>query len=134
MVPQRLISGSDLKRQRGWTETLIDALLGGPDALGPNPHGWRAPMRFFREDRVLDAERLPQFNRRVAQLTPRQQWRRSLPSRVLDPEEVPHLEWLVDPHLIALFHAARQPRRRRKRAGARPAVAAGPRFEVLRLF
>src|ERR1044071_3390574 len=48
----RLIRASDLKRQRGWTDTLLAALLGAPDALSPNPHGWRVPMRWYREDRV----------------------------------------------------------------------------------
>ncbi|MEJ7894700.1 MAG: hypothetical protein WKF94_18870, partial [Solirubrobacteraceae bacterium] len=64
----RLISASDLKRQRGWTETLVAGLLGAPDAHGPNPHGFRAPMRFFREDRVLNAELEPPFARRLGQL------------------------------------------------------------------
>lgn len=135
MVPHRLISASDLKRQRGWTETLVSALLGAPDAHGPNPHGFRPPMRFFREDRVLDAEREPTFTRRLGQLGTQQTWRRAQPARMLDPREIPHLEWLDDPWRIALFHAPRRPRTRRRRPVA-PAPAPSPalRFEVLRLF
>ncbi len=133
----RLISASDLKRQRGWTETLVSTLLGAPDAHGPNPHGWRAPMRFFREDRVLAAEREAPFARRLGQLGSHQTWRRDQPCRTLAPQEIEHLEWLDDPWRIALFHAPRRPRRRRRPApapaGPPPAVP-GLRFEVLRLF
>ena len=132
----RLISASDLKRQRGWTETLVAELLGAPDALGPNPHGFRPPMRFFREDRVLAAEAEPRFGRRLAQLDGHLAWRRSQPTRTLQAGDVPGLEWLQDPRLIALFLAPRRPRRRRRRRPQpRPvAPAAGLRFEVLRLF
>ena len=131
----RLISASDLKRQRGWTETLVTGLLGAPDAHGPNPHGFRAPMRFFREDRVLSAELEPPFLRRLGQLGAHQTWRRAQPTRCRAPAEIAHLEWLDDPWRIALFHAPRRPRRRRRRAAA-PAPASQPalRFEVLRLF
>lgn len=134
-VPHRLISASDLKRQRGWTETLVSALLGAPDAHGPNPHGFRAPMRFFREDRVLAAEREAPFERRLGQLAPQQVWRRSQPTRCHAPREIEHLEWLDDPWRIALFHAPRRPGRRRRRA-PQPAPPPAPamRFEVLRLF
>ncbi|MCW3012185.1 MAG: hypothetical protein JWO90_2589, partial [Solirubrobacterales bacterium] len=101
----RLISASDLKRQRGWTETLVSVLLGAPDAHGPNPHGFRAPMRFYREDRVLSAEAEPPFVRRLGQLGSHQAWRRQQPCRMLAPTEIDHLEWLDDPWRIALFHA-----------------------------
>jgi len=131
----RLTAASDLKRQRGWTEGLLVSLLGGPDALGPNPHGFRAPMRFFREDRVLAAEAEPAFARRAAQLGERQAWRRTLPTRTHVAADVPHLEWLDDPRLLALFHAPRRPRRpRRRRPALEPAPSPGLRFEVLRLF
>jgi hypothetical protein len=130
----RLISASDLKRQRGWTETLISVLLGAPDAHGPNPHGFRAPMRFFREDRVLSAEQEPPFARRLAQLAPHQDWRRQQPSRMLLPAEIAHLEWLDDPWRIALFHAPRRPRQRRPRRVETSPPATGLRYEVLRLF
>ncbi len=130
----RLISASDLKRQRGWTETLVAGLLGAPDAHGPNPHGFRAPMRFFREDRVLSAELEPPFARRLGQLAEHQTWRRAQPTRTLESAEIPHLEWLDDPWRIALFHAPRRPRRRRRRPAPVPAPAPAMRFEVLRLF
>ena len=131
----RLISASDLKRQRGWTETLVGGLLGAPDAHGPNPHGFRAPMRFFRDDRVESAEHEPPFLRRESQLTGQQTWRRGQPTRALDPTEIPHLEWLDDPWRIALFHAPRRPRSpRRRRAAPAPPPTPTPRFEVLRLF
>ncbi len=133
----RLISASDLKRQRGWTEGLVTQLLGAPDAHGPNPHGWRAPKRFYREDRVLAAELEPPFARRVGQLSEHQAWRRGQPCRMLVPAEIEHLEWLDDPWRIALFHAPRRPRRRRRpkpEPVAATAPAPGMRFEVLRLF
>lgn len=133
----RLISASDLKRQRGWTEGLIEALLGAPDALGPNPHGFRPPMRFFVEDRVHAAETGGPFVRRVAVLDERRAWRRNQPTRSRAPEEVPQLEWLDDPGRLALFLAPRIPRSRRPRRPPQPApapVAPGMRFEVLRLF
>jgi hypothetical protein len=132
----RLIRASDLKRQRAWTDTLISALLGAPDALSPNPHGWRAPMRWYREDRVRDAEATAAFAARAERIGPDAAWRRDLPTRTFAPGEVEHLEWLEDPARIALFHAPRRPRMRRPR---RPApvvvpVEPGQRFEVLRLF
>ncbi|HWH95321.1 MAG TPA: hypothetical protein VNT03_15780 [Baekduia sp.] len=133
---------SDLKRQRGWTETLVVTLLGAPDALSPNPHGWRAPMRWYRQDRVLDAERADAFKAWAGQLPQERTWRRELPTRTWAPDEVQQLEWLDDPARIALFHAPRRPRvrRRRRRAEAPGATAPAttmyplPRFEILRLF
>jgi hypothetical protein len=132
----RLIRASDLKRQRGWTDTLLAALLGAPDALSPNPHGWRVPMRWYREDRVLDAEATTAFQHRAERLGPPHAWRRTLPTRSWSPGEVEHLEWLDDPRRIALFHTPRQPRvRRRRRPPPVPAPApTGMRWEVLRLF
>ncbi|HEU4977185.1 MAG TPA: hypothetical protein VFT50_19000 [Baekduia sp.] len=137
---QRLFRASDLKRQRGWTDGLLAALLGAPDALSPNPHGYRSPMRWYRADRVLDAERLPAFGARAQRLGAHAAWRRELPTRSWSPEEVDQLEWLDHPARIALFHAPRRPRLRRRRpapappTGAREPAYALPRFEVLTLF
>ncbi len=129
------MSASDLKRQRGWTEGLLVALLGAPDALGPNPHGFRAPQRFFREDRALEAERDPGFVRRVEGLSEHGAWRREQPTRSYGPEEIHRLEWLDDPGRIRLFLAPRVPRRRRRPAPEPAAAApAGMRFEILTLF
>jgi hypothetical protein len=135
----RLISASDLKRQRGWTDALVTTLLGAPDALCPNPHGWRAPMRWFREDRVLDAEHAPGFAERIGRLSAREVWRREQPTRTSAPDDVELLEWLDDPARIALFHTPRRPRRRRRRTPDQRAPAPAPlpvgqRWEVLRLF
>lgn len=132
-MAERLISASNLKRQRGWTETLIAALLGAPDAHGPNPHGFRAPKRYFREDRVLEAEAAPAFARRLPRLSERQTWRRELPTQTVQPDEIANLEWLRDPRLIALFHATRRPRTRRPKPRL-PPPSPGLRFEVLTLF
>lgn len=132
-----LISASDLKRQRGWTEGLIGTLLGAPDALAPNPHGFRPPMRYFAQDRVLDAERAPAFAAWLHRLDERRAWRRDQPTRSRLPSEVPQLEWLNDPRRIALFLMPRVPRRRRpRRSEPAPAVRRDPveRFEVLTLF
>jgi hypothetical protein len=133
-----LISASDLKRQRGWTEGLMAALLGAPDALAPNPHGYRPPMRFFAEDRVLAAECEAAFAHRVAALDERRRWRREQPTRTRLPTEIDNLEWLHDPRAIALFLAPRVPRRRpRRRPPERLPFARRDeplRFEVLTLF
>ncbi|WP_445149494.1 hypothetical protein [Baekduia sp. Peel2402] len=129
----RLIRASDLKRQRAWTDTLIVTLLGAPDALSPNPHGWRAPMRWYREDRVLDAEATAAFTARAERLDDAVAWRRDLPTRSFAPTEIEHLEWLDDPDRIALFHTPRRPRMRRPRRAA-PAPPSAPAYEVLRLF
>jgi len=93
-------------------------------------------MRFFREDRVLDAEGGPRFVRRLEQLDGHRAWRRGQPTRTLEAGDVPGLEWLQDPRLIALFLAPRRPRRRRPRGPQRRPAAPQPglRFEVLRLF
>ncbi len=130
----RLISASDLKRQRGWTEGLITALLGAPDAHGPNPHGFRAPKRFYREDRVLVAEREAPFVRRVEALPQPLTWRRGQPTRAHAPMEIDHLEWLDDPWRLALFHAPRRARTKRPKRAPEPAPQPGLRFEVLTLF
>lgn len=54
-------SRSDLLR-RGWTKGLIAELLGPPDWTDTNPHGAGfAPMRCWRQDRVLAAEQNPVF-------------------------------------------------------------------------
>jgi len=46
----------DLK-QRGWSDALIDDLLGSPGWTEPNPHyATAAPMRCWRQERVLAAE------------------------------------------------------------------------------
>jgi len=133
-----LVSASDLKRQRGWTEGLIGGLLGAPDALAPNPHGFRSPMRFFAEDRVLEAEREVMFGRWAQRLEGDRAWRRNQPTRSRLPAEIEHLEWLQDPRTIALFLAPRVPRRRRRRPEPvpPPPVTRYPMapFEVLRLF
>ncbi len=137
LTRHRVISASDLRRQRGWTETLIGALLGAPDAHCPNPHGWRSPMRLYREDRVLDAETHPDFVRRVEKLDEALRWRREQPSRALDPTTIEHLEWLDDPERIALFHLPRRPRMRVRRppveATTQVAYALPP-FQVMQLF
>jgi hypothetical protein len=47
---------------RGWKRTTVEALLGAPDQLRPNPHHPEAPpMRLYRTVRVNAAERSPQF-------------------------------------------------------------------------
>jgi hypothetical protein len=127
-----LIRASDLKRQRGWTETMVVVLLGAPDALSPNPHGFRAPMRWYREDRVLDAEAGPAFRARADRLARRV----GEPMRSSAPETIEQLEWLDDPEHIALFHTPRRKRMRRPRTPLPQPVAlpVGQRFEVLRLF
>ena len=80
------------------------------------------PARLPRADAVL--RRGPRAGRRgrarlhppraPAQPAPRA-WRRSQPTRSHAPAELEHLEWLRDPHCLALFHAPRRPRRRRSR-------------------
>jgi hypothetical protein len=144
----RLVRASDLKRQRGWSEGLVTSLLGAPDALSPNPHGWRAPMRWFRVDRVEDAERSAPFAARVAALPTGAVWRRELPTRSWTADEIEGLEWLDDPARIALFHTPRRARTRLRRRPATSGAGAGgpgpesgrsvlyplPRFEVLTLF
>jgi len=49
----------DLLRERGWTRTLVDAILGQPDKLAVNPRGYRSPMQLFARERVLEAETMP---------------------------------------------------------------------------
>jgi hypothetical protein len=136
-----IVSASNLKRQRGWTEGLVETLLGAPDALAPNPHGFRPPMRFFAHDRVLEAERAPEFVRWIEKLDDGRAWRRTQPTRTHVPAELEGLEWLQDPRRIALFAVPRVPRRRLRRPVTpdrdvvkEPVRYPLPRFEVLRLF
>lgn len=49
-------------KDRGWTDTLIDNLLGQPDKLQRNPHDRRwAKMKLYVLDRVQDAENTDEF-------------------------------------------------------------------------
>jgi hypothetical protein len=132
-----LISASDLKRQRGWTETLVCDLLGAPDALGPNPHGFRPPMRFFREERVSTRRPGPGSPAASSSSTRSGRGGALQPTRVLQAGDVAGLEWLEDPrpHRAVPRAAATAPPAAAP-AAAPPAAAAQPglRFEVLRLF
>jgi hypothetical protein len=50
---------------RGWSKRLISDLLGEADWTAPNPHGAGfAPMRCWRLDRVLEAEKTLAFQER----------------------------------------------------------------------
>ena len=52
---------SELLR-RGWTQGLIEKLLGKPDQLETNPHHRSGPkMRLYALSRVLQAEASPDF-------------------------------------------------------------------------
>ena len=52
---------SELLR-RGWTQGLIEKLLGKPDQLMTNPHHRSGPkMRLYARARVLQAEASPDF-------------------------------------------------------------------------
>jgi len=52
---------SELLR-RGWTQGLIEKLLGKPDQLMTNPHYRSGPkMRLYARARVLKAEASPDF-------------------------------------------------------------------------
>ena len=51
-------------RDRGWNPTLIEKYLGEPDGHTTNPHvSTAAPMRLWRNCRVLEAEMRPDFVR-----------------------------------------------------------------------
>jgi hypothetical protein len=57
-------SQSDLLK-RGWTKPLMPQLLGNPDWTSANPHGAGfAPMKCWRQDRVIAAEETPAFRER----------------------------------------------------------------------
>ena len=48
--------------RRGWTQGLIEKLLGNPDQLERNPHHRSGPkMRLYARARVLQAEASPDF-------------------------------------------------------------------------
>ena len=54
-------------RGRGWTETMIQRLLGEPDQRIVNPYyRTAAPMRLYRAARVMVAEAMPAFAERAA--------------------------------------------------------------------
>lgn len=49
-------------KERGWTETMIDRLLGKPDATLRNPHNRKwAAHRFWLRERVWQAECSEEF-------------------------------------------------------------------------
>jgi hypothetical protein len=55
------VNRTDLVRGRGWTDELIDELLGLPDLGGPNPHRSGGPLQRFLLPRVEEAERSERF-------------------------------------------------------------------------
>lgn len=57
------ITPTRLKQDRGWTDRLVQAYLGEPDATRPNPRYRHAgaPMRLYRVDRVTAAESSERF-------------------------------------------------------------------------
>lgn len=60
-IPPGFTSTAGLKR-RGWTDGLIQKLLGAHDRTAPNPKFRRAaPMRLYRTSRVEAAEAAPDF-------------------------------------------------------------------------
>jgi hypothetical protein len=68
-----MLTKSDLKA-RGWTESLIDAVLGEPDQLRKNPHHRSGPpMQLFEHDRVVAKETEPEFVAAQAKRASRQQ-------------------------------------------------------------
>lgn len=68
-MQSRLVVGNEMLTlsgvlARGWTRTMVDALLVGPDATKPNPYSKRAvPMRLYARVRVEAAEKDPQWQR-----------------------------------------------------------------------
>jgi hypothetical protein len=130
VLPERLVRASHLKRQRGWTEPLIAALLGPPDALAPNPHGFRPAMRLFCVRRVLAAEADPAFRAREARMSGWLAWRREQPLRCFAPAELegcrPLPARLAQTSLFAAPAAAPLPRPDRARQRRRREAAAGP--------
>lgn len=59
-------------RARGWTEAMVQHLLGEPDQRVVNPYyRTAAPMRLYRAARVLAAEHSPSFAERAAKAAAR---------------------------------------------------------------
>ena len=56
------ITPNRLKKERGWNDACIKALLGEPDKTAPNPHYKKAPpMRLYALERVLQKEKSKKF-------------------------------------------------------------------------
>jgi hypothetical protein len=61
-------------RTRGWTPALIASYLGEPDGTRRNPrYRSAAPMRLYREDRVVEAEATPHWQAAAARAKVRSQ-------------------------------------------------------------
>lgn len=53
-------------KERGWSEKLIQQLLGEPDEYGTNPHYKSGPpTRLFLRERVFQAEETPSFQTHI---------------------------------------------------------------------
>jgi len=51
-------------KSRGWTDSAINRFLGEPDKERPNPYSKKMPsMKLFSEDRVIEAEKTPEFEK-----------------------------------------------------------------------
>ena len=51
----------DLLRDRGWSRSMIDSILGPADKFAVNPHGYKSPMHLYARDRVTAAELGPAY-------------------------------------------------------------------------
>ncbi|MCP4965044.1 MAG: hypothetical protein GY926_07395 [bacterium] len=52
---------TELRNERGWTDTLIRDFLGEADESRPNPYGSNAPMRLYDRARVARVEATTEF-------------------------------------------------------------------------
>ena len=69
MKPKKIqfITLTNLKKKRGWTDSLIRDFLGNPDQVKTNPRfASAAPMKLFEEKRVKRVEKSPKFKQAQA--------------------------------------------------------------------
>lgn len=67
MQTKNYIYLTELKRDRGWTNKLVDNHLGEPDKIEPNPFYPNSyPMKLYKLSRVLEVERSLAFQKELA--------------------------------------------------------------------
>jgi hypothetical protein len=63
----RKLCKSELKDERGWTDTLIRKFVPTPDDTKPNPYSKNAaPMQLYCPERIKSIEQTPEFQERFA--------------------------------------------------------------------
>ena len=85
---------SELK-ERGWTDGLIQAHLGKPDKLSPNPvYKSQPPMRLYSQSRVSEVECDPELQAKLAKSLASKEKRSASAQKAVETKKKAAIEWV----------------------------------------